>query len=135
MRISDWSSDVCSSDLLQAQLAPVDAGAVGDHPRDGAEAGGDARRGGVGIGGQAVPEHRRVELVGLAVGIDEGARKEGMQQRRAHLRRADEDLMHEAVFGTPEADRIEAGRSQEHTSELPSLMRLSYAVFCLKKTK
>src|SRR3546814_14029336 len=49
--------------FLQAQLAPVDAGAVGDHPRDGAEAGGDARRGSVGIGGQAVPEHRRVELV------------------------------------------------------------------------
>src|SRR3546814_7100153 len=28
-----------------------------------------------------------------------------------------------------------AGRSEEHTSELPSLMRTSYAVFCLKKTK
>src|SRR3546814_6083559 len=27
------------------------------------------------------------------------------------------------------------GRSEEHTSELPSLMRISYAVFCLKKTK
>src|SRR3546814_3339560 len=29
--------------------------------------------------------------------------------------------------------RREAGRSEEHTSELPSLMRISYAVFCLKK--
>src|SRR3546814_7468974 len=28
-----------------------------------------------------------------------------------------------------------AGRSEEHTSELQSLMRISYAVFCLKKTK
>src|SRR3546814_19238341 len=36
-----------------------------------------------------------------------------MQQRRAHLRRAAEDLMHEAVFGTPEADRIEAGGGEE----------------------
>src|SRR3546814_7246239 len=27
------------------------------------------------------------------------------------------------------------GRSEEHTSELPSLMRMSYAVFCLKKKK
>src|SRR3546814_2249626 len=33
-------------------------------------------------------------------------------------------------------DGVAAGRSEEHTSELPSLMRISYAVFCLKqKTK
>src|SRR3546814_3480304 len=31
-------------------------------------------------------------------------------------------------------DAVEAGRSEEHTSELQSLMRISYAVFCLKKT-
>src|SRR3546814_1715072 len=31
------------------------------------------------------------------------------------------------------ADRCEHGRSEEHTSELQSLMRISYAVFCLKK--
>src|SRR3546814_5685824 len=30
---------------------------------------------------------------------------------------------------------IEGGRSEEHTSELQSLMRISYAVFCLKKKK
>src|SRR3546814_3951931 len=39
----------------------------------------------------------------------------------------------------PGADRSgfrqEVGRSEEHTSELQSLMRISYAVFCLKKTK
>src|SRR3546814_7691703 len=42
----------------------------------------------------------------------------------------------------PRLDRIggghsllQAGRSEEHTSELQSLMRISYAVFCLKKTK
>src|SRR3546814_5062361 len=29
--------------------------------------------------------------------------------------------------------QLELGRSEEHTSELPSLMRISYAVFCLKK--
>src|SRR3546814_8308456 len=33
------------------------------------------------------------------------------------------------------ADLEAAGRSEEHTSELQSLMRISYAVFCLKKTK
>src|SRR3546814_4546151 len=32
-------------------------------------------------------------------------------------------------------DRLDAGRSEEHTSELQSLMRNSYAVFCLKKKK
>src|SRR3546814_1836625 len=32
-----------------------------------------------------------------------------------------------------EADTAAAGRSEEHTSELQSLMRISYAVFCLKK--
>src|SRR3546814_8081841 len=98
--------------FLQAQLAAVDAGAVGYHPGDGAEAGGDARRRGVGVGRQPVPEHRRVELVGLPVRVDEGAREEGVQQGGAHLR-----------------------RSEEHTSELQSLMRISYDVFCLKKKK
>src|SRR3546814_5389157 len=33
------------------------------------------------------------------------------------------------------ADEATCGRSEEHTSELPSLMRISYAVFCLNKTK
>src|SRR3546814_9036954 len=32
-------------------------------------------------------------------------------------------------------EMLEAARSEEHTSELQSLMRISYAVFCLKKTK
>src|SRR3546814_2179444 len=34
-----------------------------------------------------------------------------------------------------DADQTDKGRSEEHTSELPSLMRTSYAVFCLKKKK
>src|SRR3546814_5957401 len=42
--------------------------------------------------------------------------------------RADPDIAREC----PEANR--AARSEEHTSELQSLMRISYAVFCLKKT-
>src|SRR3546814_6961574 len=33
------------------------------------------------------------------------------------------------------ADHVHRGRSEEHTSELQSLMRISYAVFCLKKKK
>src|SRR3546814_1726441 len=37
--------------------------------------------------------------------------------------------------GTPGAGKNRTGRSEEHTSELQSLMRISYAVFCLKKKK
>src|SRR3546814_4074647 len=37
--------------------------------------------------------------------------------------------------GPPDRHRPRAGRSEEHTSELQSLMRISYAVFCLKKKK
>src|SRR3546814_8837560 len=38
------------------------------------------------------------------------------------------------TFFIPELARFLAGRSEEHTSDLPSLMRISYAVFCLKNT-
>src|SRR3546814_2181831 len=42
------------------------------------------------------------------------------------------DLPFAAIAKGPDRD---AGRSEEHTSELQSLMRISYAVFCLKKKK
>src|SRR3546814_3324283 len=37
------------------------------------------------------------------------------------------------IFAEPVSDADDLGRSEEHTSELQSLMRISYAVFCLKK--
>src|SRR3546814_7818800 len=40
-----------------------------------------------------------------------------------------------AAFALDQCDRIQHRRSEEHTSELQSLMRISYAVFCLKKKK
>src|SRR3546814_4858804 len=43
--------------------------------------------------------------------------------------REQDDTLHILVIGGSQ------GRSEEHTSELQSLMRISYAVFCLKKTK
>src|SRR3546814_10592504 len=99
MRISDWSSDVCSSDLLGI----VEGRAiVGRHAHA-------ARR--LGDRDAAVRE--------VAV----------LEQRAQRLpRRATEIL---------EADHLHRGaqRSEEHTSELQSLMRISYAVFCLKKKK
>src|SRR3546814_1829239 len=80
LRISDWSSDVSSSDLHAAHL-------VG-------------------------PDHQRAEVA------DELG-KQGRNLARHHF-----------------AGRtVEGQRSEEHTSELQSLMRISYAVFCLKKKK
>src|SRR3546814_10628034 len=46
--------------------------------------------------------------------------------RQSHSRRRRSD---------PSVGKWNAGRSEEHTSELQSLMRISYAVFCLKKKK
>src|SRR3546814_3083494 len=110
MRISDWSSDVCSSDLRAA--GGVAAERTQRH----------ALRGGV--GGAAV---RAAELL--------------------DPRDVGEDVLEPAagVAGQPIAidrDRSVGGgagrerqRSEEHTSELQSLMRITYAVFCLKKKK
>src|SRR3546814_8086291 len=93
MRISDWSSDVCSSDLLASR----DASAY------------DAQ---------------------LAKRIAWGASPRGSialeRCARARAWLAGRD------FVTPDDVRAIA-RSEEHTSELQSLMRISYAVFCLKK--
>src|SRR3546814_6198048 len=107
MRISDWSSDVCSSDLPQVAVAVGSAGA-----QDVAEAG--------------VPHRRRQAQVDEAGPghLDGGDLRNLLQaggQRRGEIAR----LL---------ASRLgEHHRSEEHTSELQSLMRISYAVFCLKK--
>src|SRR3546814_1742923 len=99
MRISDWSSDVCSSDVdrghrrLRDQPAEIaDRIDRGESGR-GARAGQEARR--------QRPEHRLP-----------GKNRGGGDRQRGEL---------------------EHRRSEEHTSELQSLMRISYAVFCLKK--
>src|SRR3546814_4213241 len=48
---------------------------------------------------------------------------------------ADQALAQEEALATPAEDEDESARSEEHTSELQSLMRISYAVFCLKTKK
>src|SRR3546814_3154815 len=90
MRISDWSSDVCSSDLLSH---------FGEEP--------PARCGNC-DNCLSPPE---------TVDATEAARKLLSAAFRTEMR-----------FGITH-------RSEEHTSELQSLMRISYAVFCLKKKK
>src|SRR3546814_3331208 len=93
MRISDWSSDVCSSDL-------------------------------------------GVEHAFLHRFRDRRMREDSVHQilfGRLEIHRDDEAL---DQFGDFRADHVgaeEFARSEEHTSELQSLMRISYAVFCLKK--
>src|SRR3546814_1334947 len=123
MRISDWSSDVCSSDLGQRT---TNAGK------------GRARRtlgGGApvrpAVAGHPVPRRRRRRLTGA---MDARTGTAGLAGTGAHP--------HPLGHDRRAADRVRtaagrtaapAARSEEHTSELQSLMRISYAVFCLKK--
>src|SRR3546814_1349058 len=93
MRISDWSSDVCSSDLVM-----IPARHVAD-----------------------VADIRRKRPIAPA-----GPAEQETTFRQPGRRREEEFLHSRLAIGQ---------RSEEHTSELQSLMRNSYAVFCLKKTK
>src|SRR3546814_7709583 len=101
MRISDWSSDVCSSDLgdIDPEWAP--------NPE----------------------ELPRWFVDALAVPRDEGFVE--VDGTRIHYfrwgRRGAPPVLMTHGF-------LAHARSEEHTSELQSLMRISYAVFCLKKT-
>src|SRR3546814_1788374 len=110
MRISDWSSDVCSSDLdqrrrhLAAQVEQRDRHAKpGQQPVAGAGQGGEEDDGEGGVHGG---EGSSANEVGAGVIGDPGGAL----------------LLLLLLL-----------RSEEHTSELQSLMRISYAVFCLKK--
>src|SRR3546814_3485072 len=115
MRISDWSSDVCSSDLMRTRMTPSCrvgpqtlrwhdvAHGRADHPP-----GTRLRRGGDG-------RAHRTELP------------------RGRPRHQAQRLARAPDPSTGPAEPLD--RSEEHTSELQSLMRISYAVVCLKKKK
>src|SRR3546814_2654233 len=101
MRISDWSSDVCSSDLRTELIVRGASGIVAS-----------------GLSTlalfyimQAMPTAAR--LGGMILGV-------GVSQVATPLARVISPV-------------LLVHRSEEHTSELQSLMRISYAVFCLKK--
>src|SRR3546814_3375853 len=116
MRISDWSSDVCSSDLASWFRTSCGAGC------DGAASGwtklactnwgspGAYKRGRRAIGFGGVRSRKSVRVDQLY--INSAITVEGSSAADKHLHQT---------------------RSEEHTSELQSLMRISYAVFCLKK--
>src|SRR3546814_10175766 len=91
MRISDWSSDVCSSDLVEQH-------AHGDIALD----------------------DRPVDLIANVL------RNRGIEIDQAVVDQRQDDGRRQCLAGR-------RNRSEEHTSELQSLMRISYAVFCLKK--
>src|SRR3546814_3839855 len=115
MRISDWSSDVCSSDLFN--LASEAKHCVADD-----------RSGALYIAEEAVGIWR--------FDADPEAEIAPTLVDAARLGRISKEVGGVALYdGGPGADWLiasDASRSEEHTSELQSLMRISYAVFRLK---
>src|SRR3546814_5247418 len=126
MRISDWSSDVCSSDLLPSPVPGCRR--TRRHPfMRGAGLSESPRRLDHMLDGEAEVRHQVIDRSAGAEGIDTD---HGAVQ--AHV------LAPEVGDASLDRDAPAAGvgqhrRSEEHTSELQSLMRISYAVFCLKK--
>src|SRR3546814_1878003 len=131
MRISDWSSDVCSSDLSHC-----DGGR--EFPRAHRSAG--AR--------SAVPGRILGDRAGLRRGRGMNIVIPGPYIELRGTRPRDEltpfaDVLTSPFAGSDQSETPAASgfgtlakiRSEEHTSELQSLMRISYAVFCLKKKK
>src|SRR3546814_10283781 len=141
MRISDWRSDVCSSDLLQLGGEPpflllgcrhlvLEAGHLG-HQRRGvvALALGLAER----LGGIVAPGlqglQRRLDLAAPGV---EGENVGRQGREAAALQRGLEGfgLLADAADVEHDGTRL---RSEENTAEIQSLSSISYAVFCFKK--
>src|SRR3546814_6718161 len=135
MRISDWSSDVCSSDLLRAPaVLDTPTPRPGASPRD------------VPLSAVFIEQGRRLAV---PAPDPDAFRADPLAHRAAKLPgvQADTFRMH-TPMSTERVLRAIGGlfagsgyttdpcpRSEAHTSELQSLMRISYAVFCLKKKK
>src|SRR3546814_2599379 len=112
MRISDWSSDVCSSDLIVPTLDYTDTDIFTlTDPQ--------------GWGNNGT---QQVVQAGF---LNRPSFKDDLKSLRASLNGEFAD----SVVSGWEVGANFSRRSEEHTSELQSLMRISYAVFCLKKKK
>src|SRR3546814_1661901 len=114
MRISDWSSDVCSSDLfLSSRIKPSSGNS-------------DARE-----------KFMSSDIHPFTLTVPESSLAD-LRERLACTRWPKQETVKDWSQGAP-LEKVRAlcahwaDRSEEHTSELPSLMRISYAVFCLKK--
>src|SRR3546814_2740338 len=141
MRISDWSSDVCSSDLLEPQIDRLTAhhdalrAGFGEPPIDRARLIADLAEIADYVLEYAQPVWKRLKKVRKA-----GARIlfEGAQGVLLDIDHGTYPFVTSSntVSGTAAAGSgLGPSRSEEHTSELQSLMRISYAVFCLKNKK
>ena len=89
--------------LSEPQLFCIDLLPARDDPGNGAETHSDPRRAGVDETRQRVGEHCGVELVGLSVDVDIGAREAGREKRRTETRGGGEKLIDKAVLGLPQS--------------------------------
>src|SRR3546814_3366063 len=130
MRISDWSSDVCSSDLELSRNLVFQALCGGE--RDLASGRDLHRFARARIASRAGRRRFDAEF-SEAVDVDlfTGGGRVADRSDHAVDELASIGFADVLVFG----DLLCEFRSEEHTSELQSLMRISYAVFCLKKKK
>src|SRR3546814_1849714 len=115
MRISDWSSDVCSSDLAE----PV--------PFFGTRKAHQAN-------GILTDQHFRVAGAGLPRPSQRSPRPRRCADQITHALHVDDGVIGSRAIqqALQFFDHLPLIRSEEHTSDLQSLIRLSYAVFCLK---
>src|SRR3546814_4469422 len=144
MRISDWSSDVCSSDLA---VGGFDVVSVGNRTRPE-----DAHAGHhpalchclrhaclvdhVLFGEPRSEEHARpgTDLCRWQGGEPASIPRGSVRSDPCRIRRSSRSISRSSISSRVRAASLTcSARSEEHTSELQSLMRISYAVFCLKK--
>src|SRR3546814_2565102 len=117
MRISDWSSDVCSSDLLDPHRSYQARMPIGIRCRKGFDLRAAVRR----------HHNHRADYRDSII----SEKRSGEDEPHGKVRAVEIFAMGRACLDA----QIAGVRSEEHTSELQSLMRISYAVFCLKKKK
>src|SRR3546814_10581592 len=115
MRISDWSSDVCSSDLAAGDGIALTRRSIIVHQELGHDEKRDAFAAFRCIG--RLGQHQMNDIVGQVM----------------FARRYENLGARDGIASVRIRRRARTDRSEEHTSELKSLMRISYAVFCLKK--
>src|SRR3546814_4402033 len=124
MRISDWSSDVCSSDLrCRKRHRCLRPACFQEEDAKDIQAGHGKRQGS--IQARTVMQEKRCPMP-----ID--------IRNEDRITESTGNVFTDLRFDDAEAQvlalRADLMRSEEHTSELQSLMRISYAVFCLKNT-
>src|SRR3546814_3692708 len=120
MRISDWSSDVCSSDLSNIANASTPGYKARDIDFESALKEATTRQGKSAADVSQAVDDSMGYRVPLQSSLDGNTVELSTEQ---------------TLFAENAVKYRTTLRSEEHTSELQSLMRISYAVFCLKKKK